>query len=347
MKKTLFLSSLMLCLSISLSAQTDFLQFINSVDWNSTESDFVQKYSSQIKPRNHYYNDYDKTKTDYEVVGIVLNDKECTASVFVDSVSLKLESLFFNFGMVEKSKNALNDAINFSKEMDNRLIPLFGEPDQHEDELDSKYINSLGRAWYKDNYTVEVLHMILSDSHIYSLTVKGTENKETDFRIAKWGDSKKVIMQKEGKTNLSTNDNLYLFSDIVAGISCDVAYIFTNDKLTMAKYLFNPTHSNKNDFIKDFRELVNLMTEKYGKPDYNVPKWRNSLYKDDPDEYGFAVSLGHLSYSAGWLGLGETTGITVALYGENYKISFIIQYVSKKYDGLREKSYIQNKIKDL
>ena len=347
MRKILFLSSviLMMFLTTSLSAQTDFLQFVNSVDWNSTENDFITKYSAQIKPRKHFYSDYNKTKTDYEVVGIVLGDKGCSASVFVDSASLKLESLSFSFGKVEKSKNALNEAISFSKEMDSLLISMFGDPDQRKDELDRKYMKRLDRTWYKDNYIIEVLQMIFSDSYVYSLSVKGTENNGPDFRVAKWGDSKKVVMQKEGKPDLSTIDNLYLFTDVVAGLSCDVAYIFTNDKLTMAKYLFKPTHTNKNDFITDFRELVNLMTEKYGKPSYNEPEWRNSLYKNDPDEYGFAVSLGHLSYSAGWL--GETTGITVALYGENYKISLIIQYVSKKYEGLREKDNIQNKTKGL
>lgn len=347
MKKLLILSSviLIICLSKTLSAQTDFLQFINSVDWNSNENDFITKYSSQIKPRMHFYSSYDKTKCDYEVVGILLGDKEYSVSVFVDSASLKIKSLSISFEQPEKSKNAIEDAKKLSKEMDSLLISLFGEPDQRKDEFDNKYVNSLDRCWYKDNYIVIVYHMIFSDSHLYSLTVKGIEKKETDFRVAKWGDSKKAVMQKEGKTNLSTIDNLYLFSDIVAGVSCNVAYIFTNDKLTMAKYLFNTTHSNKNDFIIDFRELVNLMTEKYGKPDFNAPEWRNSLYKDDLDEYGFAVSLGHLSYSAGWL--GETTDITVALYGENYQIFLIIQYVSKKYEGLREKSNIENKTKDL
>lgn len=334
-----------MCSPMSLSAQTDFLPFINSIDWSSSENDFVTKYSPQVKPRKHFYSNYNKTKSDYEVVGIVLGDKECTASLFVDSASLKLASLSFSFGKAEKSKSALDDAKNFSKEMDSRLISLFGEPDLREDEFDNKHVNSLDRTWYRDNYIVEVRHMIFSDSHIYSLTVKGSENKEADFRMAKWGDSKQMVMQKEGKTNFSPFDDVYLFSDVVAGINCDVVYIFTSDKLTMAKYLFNPTHSNKNDFIKDFRELANLMTEKYGKPDYDTPEWRNSLYKDDPDEYGFAVSLGHLSYSAGWF--GKTTDITVALYGENYEISLIIQYVSKKYKGLREKSNIQSKTRDL
>ncbi|MGE0931261.1 hypothetical protein [Peijinzhouia sedimentorum] len=347
MKKILFISSiiLMMCSSMSLSAQTDFLQFINSVDWNSSENDFVTKYSSQVKSRSHFYSDYYKTKTDYEIIGIFLGDKEGTSTVYVDSASLKLESLSFNFGKFEKSKNTLEDAKKFSNEMDNLLIPLFGEPDLHNDDLDNEYIKKMDRTWYKDDYIVEVNHTFFSDSRLYSLTVKGVKNKGNDFRVSKWGDSKTVVMQKEGKTDLSTIDDVYFFSDFVAGISCDVAYIFTKDKLTMAKYLFTPAHSNKNDFIKDFRELVNLMTEKYGKPDYNAPQWHNFLYKEDPDDYGFAVSLGHLSYNAGWL--GQTTEIIVALHGENYQISLEIQYASKKYEGLRKNTNIQNKIKDL
>lgn len=334
-----------MCLSMSLSAQTDFLQFINSVDWTSTETDFVTKYSSQIKPRDHHYSDYSKTKTDYIIDGIVLGDKECTASIFVDSASLKLESLSFSFEKVEKSMNTLEDAKKFSSEMDNLLISLFGEPDQRKDDLEDEYGKDLDRTWYKNNYIVQVYHSIFSDRQYYSLSVEGIKNKGNDFRVAKWGDSKAVVMKKEGKTNLSPIDNIYYFSDFVAGISCDVAYIFTNDKLSMAKYLFNPTHSNKNDFIKDYQDLVNLMTDKYGKPGYNTTEWSNFLYKDDPDDYGFAVSLGHLLYIAGWY--GQTTEITVALYGENYKISLIIEYISKKYKEIREKTYIQNKTKDL
>lgn len=343
MKKYFFI--LMILSSISVSAQIDFFQFINSVDWNSTENEFVEKYSTQIKSQSHFYSNYNKTKTDYEIVGIFFGNKECTASIFVDSASLKLESLSFSFGKSKTSDNPLDDAIKFSTEMDNLLVPQFGEPDVSEDDFESKHIKELNRIWYKDNYIVSVMHMIFSDHHFYNLSVKGINNKSADFRVAKWGDSKKNIMQKEGKTNLSNFDDIYMFSDYVAGIICDVVYIFTNDKLTMAKYLFKPTHSNKNDFIKDYRELVNLMKEKYGKPSYNAPEWHNYLYKDTPEDYGLAISVGHLLYGAGWL--GETTNITVLLNGENNNISLIIQYVSKKYESSREKANIQRKIKDL
>ena len=69
------------------------------------------------------------------------------------------------------------------------------------------------------------------------------------------------------------------------------------------------------------------------------------IYKNDIDDYGFAVSLGHLSYSAGWF--GNLTDISVYLQGENYEISLIIQYVSKKFEHKRKEASIKNKTKDL
>lgn len=237
------------------------------------------------------------------------------------------------------------DAVTLSNQLDKELIALFGTPGKEKNDMDNKYVKDRDRTWYKDKYIINVIHMIFSDSHLYSLSVKGVKDNGNDFRVAKWGESKASIMKKEGKEDVANMDKIYLFSDVVAGYNCDVAYIFTNDKLTMAKYFFHPSHTNKNEYIYDYKKLVNLMTEKYGEPNYNSPEWKNSLYKDEPDSYGFAVSLGHLSYSAGWF--GETTEITAALYGENYEISLIIQYVSKKYEGLKEKQDTQEKIKDL
>ncbi|HHT51589.1 MAG TPA: hypothetical protein GX007_00190, partial [Bacteroidales bacterium] len=180
MKMMFLLMSLPMCLS----AQIDFLEFINSIDWSSTENDFITKHSLQVKPCKHFYSNYYKTKTDYEIVGINLGNKEYTASIFVDSASLKLNSLFFTIENNQKNKNTLEDALKLSKEMDSLLVSLLGEPDKRMDELNNKYVNSLNRIWYKKNYLIEVLHMFSSDSHLYSLSVKGIENKSADFRVA-------------------------------------------------------------------------------------------------------------------------------------------------------------------
>ncbi len=342
--KKYFIISMML-LSISLSAQIGFLEFVNSVDQDSNESDFIKKYSALVKPRSYYYNDHSKTKTDYVVTDIILDDKNNYDDVLVDSASLKLKELSFKFEMPEGTVNPKDDAIRYSEEMDNLLIPLFGEPDIRKKELNNKYAKNLNRDWYKDSYIVEVRHFVFSTSHSYSLSVKGVENNENDFRVAKWGDSKKTVMRKEGKNNLSAVDNLYVFSDYVAGMKCNVIYTFNKDMLTMAEYTFKRNHSNTNIYILDFNNLVDLMTVKYGETDHNGQIWHNSLYKGNSDRYGRAVSLGHLTFMAGWFGL--KTNITVLLYGDNNNISLKTRYQSEKYKEMQEKKDIQNKIKDL
>lgn len=243
-----------------LNAQIDFNHFINEIDWNSTEDSLIKKYSESIESRNHYYNDKDKTVTDYKVTGIKLGEFECSASLEVDSVSKKLVELSFNFNGIEKKM----DAVTLSNQLDKELIALFGTPDKEKNDMDNKYVKDRDRTWYKDKYIINVIHMIFSDSHLYSLSVKGVKDNGNDFRVAKWGESKASIMKKEGKEDVANMDKIYLFSDVVAGYNCDVAYIFTNDKLTMAKYFFHPSHTNKNEYIYDYKKLVNLMTEKYG-----------------------------------------------------------------------------------
>jgi hypothetical protein len=44
-----------------------------------------------------------------------------------------------------------------------------------------------------------------------------------------------------------------------------VIYIFAGDKLTRAKYSIIEEHSNKNDYISDYKAIKELLTKKYGK----------------------------------------------------------------------------------
>lgn len=324
-----------------INAQIDFHQLINEFDWNSDESSILEKFSSSIETKKHYYDAETKQMSDYRITDIVLGDFDFKASIIVDSISRKIVELLF----IISEKDKKTDALTLSNEIDNILFPLYGDPDSREDEDYNESMYSRNRKWYKNKYIITASQMIFSDNYYYTLRVKGIDEKENDFRIAKWGDSKASIIKKEGKIDKANIDDIYLFSDVVGGLNCDVAYIFTDDKLSMAKYVFHPSHTNKNEFISDFKSLVGLMTEKYGKPDYNTPRWKKNLYKSNPDEYGFAISLGHLVYNAGWL--NEKTNITVALHGENYEIRLMIQYVSKKYEAIKKKRDIQRKTKNL
>jgi hypothetical protein len=109
--------------AINANAQTEFYQLINSINWNSTEDDILQEYSA-IRPRKHFYSDYDKTMTDYEFENIALGKYNCTASIFVDSISRKIHSLSFSF--VDKLET-IKDAKTLSKEMDHYSANLTKE----------------------------------------------------------------------------------------------------------------------------------------------------------------------------------------------------------------------------
>jgi hypothetical protein len=74
--------------------------------------------------------------------------------------------------------------------------------------------------------------------------------------------------------------------------------------------------------------------EKYGNPYDEKEYWSDDLYKDDYSKYGFAVSLGHLSYTTEWR--SPTTIIFAWLDGDNYKISHGVQYSSIELESLEK-----------
>lgn len=335
MKKAYFFCiTIAFLLSINSHAQVNLKSFVDSVDWSMKELEFTSHYKEVIDPRPHTSSPFDGTTSDFYVNGLRLGEDVFDSALYVDSLSRQLHSLYISVYFGDNEGDV--DGALLSKKMDGILFPMFGQPDDISNELNSPYVKHRDRKWFCEKYIVDVSHMITSESQFYNITIKGVDNSTPDFRVAHWGDSKESIIEKEGKADLSPDDKLYMFSDNVAGFPCMVGYIFEDNKLVMARYLFNEEHTNKNDFIYDFKKLVNLLSKKYGEPDWNSPEWKNRLYQDDPSDYGFAVSIGHLVYSAGWL--KDRTDISVILTGENYDITFLLQYASTKYRRLREEN---------
>ena len=73
---------------------------------------------------------------------------------------------------------------------------------------------------------------------------------------------------------------------------------------------------------------------KYGEPEIDEINWKNTLFRDDPEDWGTAVSIGHLDYLTKWE--IEKTTIGISLGGDNYKIILGIGYYSKEFSGLQE-----------
>jgi len=170
--------------------------------------------------------------------------------------------------------------------------------------------------------------------YVTSTPTVQTNGDGFDFRKTTWGMSKEKVKQAETAKLEKDNGDLLIYSGVVSSMNVLIVYIFVDNQLVRAKYTFLEEHTNKNDYISDYKSINSALTEKYGNPNSDKEYWNNDLYKDDYDKKGFAVSMGHLKYYASW----ETaiTEITAALTGDNYKIRHVTEYVSKKLSALED-----------
>ncbi|HEV8515976.1 MAG TPA: hypothetical protein VGQ59_22000 [Cyclobacteriaceae bacterium] len=156
-----------------------------------------------------------------------------------------------------------------------------------------------------------------------------------DFRRANWGMTKDQVKASETFQAVESKyPDILIYSGDISSLEAGVYYIFVDNKLVRTKYSFFAKHTNKNDYIFDYESINKSLIEKYGKPKKESEYWLNNLYKNDYDQRGFAVSLGHLAFYSNW-DTAETI-ITSALTGENYKISHVIEYSSKKLSFLED-----------
>jgi len=168
-----------------------------------------------------------------------------------------------------------------------------------------------------------VVLVLLSHSYV------GEAKSKHDFRKTNWGMTQEQVKASELNEFTGKKDNALFYSGEINSLEICIVYMFTDNLLTAGSYIIETTHTDKNAYIWDFNNLKKLLLKKYGAPKKEGEQWRNDLYKNDSSEHGFAISLGHLTHYAFW----ETseTEINMTISGDNYKISLIIGYNSKKY----------------
>lgn len=87
-------------------------------------------------------------------------------------------------------------------------------------------------------------------------------------------------------------------------------------------------HTNKDLYIEDYEGLKEILTKKYGKPVLDKVTWKNDLFKSAKQDWGTAISIGHLEYFSSWE--TSTTFINLGLDGDNYKIRLVLGYYSRE-----------------
>ena len=165
--------------------------------------------------------------------------------------------------------------------------------------------------------------------------------KEMTFRKTTWGMSFAEVRASESLKIFKQEKDLLIYKVIVGGKDMMLGYNFIDDQLVMGKYLLTEVHTNKNDYISDYKDFKKILTKKYGRPKTDEIFWRNELFKNSHSDWGRAVSVGHLIYLSTW----ETpsTKIGLALTGDNFKIECFIDYTGKKFVKLIEKIRDQEK----
>jgi hypothetical protein len=173
-----------------------------------------------------------------------------------------------------------------------------------------------------------------------TVSMLSAQSDQKDFRKTTWGMNSSQIISSEGKQpkdqNTSGSLQCLVYLDEIANLHCNVLYVIAYDKLVHGVYEITETHTNDTDYLSDYNKLKEALLNKYGKPVKDIIDWKDGLYKSDPPHWGTAVAVGHMRMFSFW----ETprTKITLALFGDNFKISLVIDYESKLLSFLEKKA---------
>lgn len=192
------------------------------------------------------------------------------------------------------------------------------------------------RATRADGVTVE----LLDDGTWMTPNASSTEDTSAPvngdgFRDVPWGTAPDRAKLREGTAPDQESSTILAWSGVqLADLTCEVVHIYAQNKLVRGKYLVTDTWLNENRYLTEFESLKSLLQRKYGKPDSDDSFWSNTLWEDDPNDWGKAVERGHLSFFARWE-RGDTR-VLLHLTGENYESKLGIEYASLSLELLEQ-----------
>lgn len=266
---------------------------------------------------------------------------------FIDNLSKTYEKVWEGSGFTSTRKSDLE---KYGCEIIERILKEFPEmsyvyhktEEKVEKKGNEKINKLLNELKNKDSQTDKSIGNTTNKSTL-NTTLNSELKTDYDFRKTTWGMNHEEVMQSE--ENLSTfledyrTESELAFQGEASGIPCYILYEFTEDKLTNSVYWFNISdkfYDDKNNHISDYSNLKEKLIGKYGNPSMDKQTWDNDLYKNNPENWGVAISLSHLSFITGWD--TSTTLIGLFLNGEDNGVNLCISYKSKELKDLDEKT---------
>jgi hypothetical protein len=185
--------------------------------------------------------------------------------------------------------------------------------------------SKVGKSGYIQDSFVERLFVVTKIE-----TIDSQEDIKKHFRKTQWGMTQEQVIRLEGNPAARENPGEFYvmrYWDSIKDMSCWIDYIFKDDKLVKARYVFLVKHDYKSQYFGDYKKAKDFLTEVHGQSPLTNINWLNPTYKEDYSNWGLAVSLGHLEYSAIW----DTpeTEIVLRLFGENNEVKLVAEYTGK------------------
>ncbi|MGD9652954.1 MAG: hypothetical protein AB7I96_04900 [Candidatus Dadabacteria bacterium] len=174
---------------------------------------------------------------------------------------------------------------------------------------------------------------------LLSVAAAAQDQDGYDFRKTRWGMS--VAQVKASETNnllTQSSNNIYdevlVYNTKAYSFQATLAYFFINNRLESGSYLFKVSHSNKTTVIVDYGDIKNNLIKTYGDPKKSETIWKDDLYKDDLNNLGLAISLGHVEIRNLWE--TPTTEIFLSLFGHEGEVLFALSYESLELQPIAE-----------
>lgn len=145
-----------------------------------------------------------------------------------------------------------------------------------------------------------------------------------------------AMFQAANIPQLDRDNHATLYKEPVAKLkdAGRTAVFFSNGRLAKVVTFFDIESSSADRYLARYSELKTNLTEKYGKP-HNSFEHIDDTYRDEPL---LAIKTGKGRFVSQW----ETPAVDISLglYGDNYKVSFMLQYehreLTEKYEKDRQ-----------
>jgi len=135
-----------------------------------------------------------------------------------------------------------------------------------------------------------------------------------NFRVPVWGMTMEEVLNVEGTAPKNQTEDKLNYETFIAGHGVFIDYQFDKGKLVRESLIFPEVKEDKNDYIREFRDIKDKFSAQYGQPVIDSSK--NLTGEDIPNaKKGDAVCEGKLVYGAQW----DLPGTTARLVLNSYK----------------------------